>query len=72
MSSATIKIVWLRLQLVEFGVIQSGATTLYVDNTSTIQIASNLVFHERMKHNEVDCHFIRHVKSKNICAAHLY
>lgn len=59
MAHATAKIVWLRWLLSDLGITISSPTPLYCDNTSAIQITHNSVFHERTKHIEIDCHFIR-------------
>lgn len=66
MSTACSEIVWLRGLLVEIGFPQSNPTPLYADNTSAIQIATNLVYHERTKHVEVDCHYIREALDKGV------
>ncbi|GMI65892.1 hypothetical protein HRI_000258500 [Hibiscus trionum] len=58
MASATCELMWLTSLLSSFGV-KVSSTSLYCDNQSAIQLASNQMFHERSKHIEVDCHFIR-------------
>ncbi|CAL2273919.1 unnamed protein product [Prunus armeniaca] len=60
MASTAAEIVWLRWLLQDMGVSLSMPTLMYCDNKSAIQIAHNSVFHERTKHIELDCHFVRH------------
>lgn len=45
--------------LEELGIPKFKLVVLHCDNQSAIPIAKNLIFHERTKHIEVDCHFTR-------------
>ena len=60
LANTTSKPLWLRWLLKDLGMSTSSATPLYCDNQSAIHIAHNDVFHERTKHIEIDCHFIRY------------
>ena len=59
MTLATCKLIWLRHLLQELTFGKDEQMKLICDNQAALHIASNLVFHERTKHIEVDCHFIR-------------
>uniref|UniRef100_A0A151UGU2 Copia protein n=1 Tax=Cajanus cajan TaxID=3821 RepID=A0A151UGU2_CAJCA len=59
MSHAASEVVWLRSLLATLQVPCKKPTTLLCDNQSALHLASNPVFHERTKHIEVDCHFVR-------------
>ena len=72
MSSASAEIIWLCRLLCESVVTVGSSTPLHGDNTSATRIANNPVFHERMKHIEIDCHFIRqHVVTEKITLLHV-
>ncbi len=66
MSAACSEITWLRGLLTELGFPQTTPTPLHADNTSAIQIATNPVYHERTKHIEVDCHYIREAVNEHV------
>ena len=59
-ADTTSELFQLRWLLKNLGVSTSSTTPLYCDNQSAIHIAHNDVFHERIKHIEIDCHFIRY------------
>lgn len=56
---AACEVAWLRKLLADLGLHVQGHDVIYCDNTSSIQLAKNLVYHARTKHMEVHYHFIR-------------
>ena len=59
MASASSEVVWVVRLLEELALHSLRPVTLHCENISAIHIAQNLVFHERTKHLEIDCHFTR-------------
>lgn len=59
MSSTVSELVWIRRLLNELGIAQDRPYVLFCDNKTAIQIASNPIFHQRTKHIEIDCNFVR-------------
>ncbi|KAL3361478.1 hypothetical protein AABB24_014391 [Solanum stoloniferum] len=59
LASTVAEIVWLVGLFKELGVKMKLHVPVYNDSKSAIQIAANPVFHERTKHIDIDCHFIR-------------
>lgn len=59
MALASCEAQWLVYLCKDLGIEVQLPIPLYCDNTSAIHISENPVFHERTKHIEIDCHFIR-------------
>lgn len=50
---------WIKNHLDELSFIVQLSMTMYCDHQATIHITFNLVFYERTKHIEVDCHHVQ-------------
>ncbi|KAA0036222.1 copia-like protein [Cucumis melo var. makuwa] len=67
MASTASELIWIKHLLHDMQIECSEPIQMFCDNQAARHIASNPVFHERTKHIEVDCHFIRDkVQSKEI------
>ncbi|XP_074290436.1 uncharacterized protein LOC141617153 [Silene latifolia] len=59
MATLLCELKWVKGLLLSLGVSFASPMNVYSDSQSAIQLAQNPVFHERTKHIEIDCHFIR-------------
>jgi len=59
MTMTTSELLWVRSFLASLGVFHTRPMLLSCDNQAALHIARNPVFHERIKHIELDCHFAR-------------
>ena len=59
MTQFVCEIMWIHQLLMEVSIKTSLLVKLWCDNQPSMHIASNPVFHERTKHIEIDCHFVR-------------
>lgn len=66
MAAITCELKWLKGLLLSLGVHHPKAIKLFCDSESTLHLAKNPVFHERTKHIEVDCHFVRDAINDNL------
>ena len=55
---ATCELIWLQQLLRDMHVSVTRLAKLYCDNKSAFHIAMNPIFHECMKHLEIDCHTV--------------
>jgi hypothetical protein len=58
MADATAEVIWVQTILHELHVPYPHSAYLWCDNMGAKYLASNPIFHGRMKHVEVDYHFV--------------
>nr|XP_043639644.1 uncharacterized mitochondrial protein AtMg00810-like [Erigeron canadensis] len=59
LAAITCEVIWVQKILEELGVHKTRPVSIFCDSKAAIQIAANLVFHEKTKHFELDLFFIR-------------
>ena len=68
MAHTACEMIWLKNLLMEldFRQLEPMPMPLHCDNQSAIYITQNLVLHERTKHLEINCHFVRNAWTKKV------
>jgi hypothetical protein len=59
LADAMTEVIWVQVLLHELGISQPRAARLWCDNIGATYLTTNMVFHARMKHVEVDYHLVR-------------
>ena len=58
MTQSVCELIWIYQLLIELGFEIITWTKLWGDNQAPLHVASNPMFHERIKNIEFDCHFV--------------
>jgi hypothetical protein len=67
MKSTANELIWIKQLLADIGIEIQSPMKIFCDNQAARYIASNLIFHERIKYIEIDCHFVREkIQTKKI------
>ena len=69
MAAMICQLKWLKQLLGDLGVQHPAGMRLYCDSQSALYIAKNFVFHERSKHIEADCHFVRDTVTEGLVSS---
>ena len=59
MALVTCELIWLKQLIQELKLYEPELIEFVHDNNIALHITSNPIFHERTKHIEIDCHFIK-------------
>lgn len=70
MASTVAELSWLTGLFKELEVLVVQPVDLYCDSKAAIQIAVNPIFHERTKHIDIDCHFVREKLQEGLIRTH--
>jgi len=59
MATVTSDLIWIKSFLASMRMFMKHPMQLFCDNQAALHIAKNPVFHERTKHVEIGCYFVR-------------
>ena len=59
MANTVAELTWMSFILKDLHISLASAPTLYCDNTSSLHMTINSMFHARRKHIELDYYFVR-------------
>jgi hypothetical protein len=66
LANATVEVMWVQSLLKELGIKSPPTAKLWCDNMGAKYLTSNPIFHSRMKHVEIDYHFVRERVSQGL------
>lgn len=64
------KVSWLVWLLGDLGLPIESPVPIHCDSQASLHIAKNLIFHERTKHIEIDCHYLRECLNSGLISLH--